>query len=61
MYIETTTKITLNDKEKQTLKEALKIVIDMFDKTNPIEGEVDFEDDVLDILDDLQANIRYFI
>lgn len=61
MYIETTTKITLNDKEKQTLKEALKIVLDMFDKTDSIEGEVDFEDEVSDILDDLQANIKYFI
>lgn len=61
MLVETTTKVILNDEEKQTLKKAFEIVNDIFNKIDPIEGEVDFEDDVLDILDDLQANIRYFI
>ena len=61
MIIETKTKVRLNDEEKETLKKANKIVNDVFDEIHAIESEVDLEDDVLDVLDDLQATIRYLI
>jgi len=61
MTVEKTVRIKLTDEELQTLIKANNIINEIYNNTSDYSCEIDFEDNVEDVLDEMQSNIRYII
>lgn len=61
MKMEKVLKVKLEEEEKEALKQVVNIVNDIFNKSDGCEDEIEIDDDILDMLDDLQATIRTII
>lgn len=61
MTVEKTVRIKLTNEELQTLVKANNIINEIYNNTSDYSCEIDFEDNVEDILDEMQSNIRYII
>jgi len=61
MTVEKTVKIKLTNEELQILAKANSIINDIYNNISDYSCEVEFEDNVEDVLDEMQSNIRYII
>ena len=61
MVVERTVKVKLTKEEKATLEKAHDIVNEIWNELCDSGQEVEFEDNMDDLLDDMQAAIRCFI
>lgn len=61
MVVERTAKVKLTKEEKTTLEKAHDIVNEIWNELCDSGQEVEFEDNMDDLLDDMQAAIRCFI
>ena len=61
MTVEKTVRIKLTNEELQTLVKANNIINEICNNTSDYSCEIDFEDNVEDVLDEMQSNIRYII
>lgn len=61
MRVETSVKVRLTEDEERILKQAQEVINDIYSATVDFESEIDFEDDVFDILNDMQSTIRNII
>ena len=61
MTVEKTVRIKLTNEELQTLVKANNIINEIYNNTSDYSCEIDFEDNVEDVLDEMQSNIRYII
>jgi len=61
MTVEKTVRIKLTNEELQTLVKANNIINEIYNNTSDCSCEIDFEDNVEDVLDEMQSNIRYII
>ena len=61
MTVEKIVRIKLTNEELQTLVKANNIINEIYNSTSDYSCEIDFEDDIEDVLDEMQSNIRYII
>ena len=61
MTVEKTVRIKLTDEEQQILIKANNIINEIYNNTRDYSCEIDFEDNIEDVLDEMQSNIRYII
>ena len=61
MTVEKTVRIKLTDEEQQILIKANNIINEIYNNTSDYSCEIDFEDNIEDVLDEMQSNIRYII
>ena len=62
MIVKASVKVVLSDEEKDVLKQAMDVIDSIYIDTRDCNCEIEFEDDdVYDILDDMQSQIRNII
>ena len=61
MRVEAIVKVELENDEKEALKQVDKIVNIVFSKTNGYQEEIEYEDDVRNMLEDLYDTIKRII
>ena len=61
MIVEKTLKVRLSKEEEECLRKANDIINEIYNDVSDLSCDIEFEDDIENVLDEMQANIRYII